>query len=207
MSNRHPSAYPKNPGLSRESTIPNNSKEFLKTLANAKTKAEEEYRSTDLPKITLFPWQVDILNEQFPESTAIHDWLSANFDVQIQDGPDVRTVRAKIYADLNRAEEARQTFHYWAPKRSSKTWLGSQIEQRERERLQRGNRVAEMREVPGIRGLGYSTDQAWIDEPYYSTEIESGPSHWSDFEEGHAALEEWLQRRGICYRASSCGVA
>lgn len=208
MSNRHPSAYPSNPGLEPGTGMPTDGNQFVKTLFNAKTKAEEEYRNPSLPKITLFPWQVSILEEQFPESTAIHDWLSANFDVQIQQGPDLQTVQAKIYADLRDVQDQRMNTYYKLAQGRGKTWLGSQIEyQQKREWLQRGYRVEEMLEVPGVRGLGYSTDQAWIDEPYYTTEDKPRPTYGGYLQEGNAALEEWLQRRSICYRAPSCGLA
>lgn len=161
-----------------------------------------------LPKIALHPWQYDVLEEFFPESHAIHDWLSASFDVQIQDGPDIQTIQSKINEQLRDAYLQRLNMNYFAAQGRGKTWLGSQIaEQQEREWVQRGYRVEEMLAVPGIRGLGYSADKAYFDEACSWPTDDNRSVHGTENEESDPALGEWLQRRSICYRTSSCSLA
>lgn len=94
-----------------------------------------------------------------------------------------------------------------APQRSYKTWLGSQIERAWIDEYE-WTRVPEVREVPDVRDIAYSIGPFHIDKETGTPTRDSGSTHWSAYFEGDAIqLKEWLQRRGICRRTLSCGMA
>lgn len=157
------------------------------------------------PELEIYPWQWRIVEDMFPETNEIRFWLESNFDVKIMDGPTIRDVQAKIMADLTAAETVHRSFYHEQSKGYGKTWLGSQNEQ-ERNRV-RFTRVEEDLSVPGIRGVGYRADQILFDEPFDPPARYHGFSYGGESPESDSALEEWLQRRSICFRASSCSVA
>lgn len=211
----HMRAYPKNPGLESDTGIPKDGNQFVKMLFNAKTQAEEEYRNGPREfKPVIYESQIDQMRgfyEDQEKFTGIDTWLRESWEVIDDRTPEKDRARQESWDRINKMLDdqyyKRINLHHIAPQGRGKTWLGSQIAERERERLQRGNRVEKVHEVPSIRGFGYSTDQAYIDEPHRLSVRHHGYTNWGAREEGDATLGAWLQRRGICYRASSCSMA
>jgi hypothetical protein len=209
MSKRHPSAYPSNPGLEPDTGIPKDGKQFVKMLFNAKTKAEEAYRiGPDLNwKPVIYESQMDNMSAMLGKEAWLttEGWLRENFEVidNRSDFEDVQDSWDKIRRQLDKAYYDRMNMTNIAPQRSGKTWLGSQIEQSIID-----ERLSKVREVPDVRDIGYSVGPIDFNEKEYTASGDPGLVQWSAYFEGDAVqLKEWLQRRGICRRTLSCGMA
>ncbi len=192
--------------------MPNDGKQWVKMLFNAKTRAEEVYKegpNFDW-KPVIHATQLDSLGgfysdrEKWSQTRA---WIEEHFDV-IDDRLRMQEVReswAKIRRQLDDAYNARMNMTYIAPQRGGKTWLGSQLNYGI---IDERFRVPEVREVPGVRDFSWSYGPVHFDRKDSTAKLDHGSAQWSRNEEGSTLqLQEWLQRRGICRRASSCGVA
>jgi hypothetical protein len=184
--------------------------EFVSLLFDAKKREEEAYQkgpNFDWRPV-IYEWQLEWVEQAMSDKVSaanFRKYAEEHYNLVTRDQITLDEMRWRMKNDLNESELFNTHYNY--AQRGGKTWLGSQIEERERERLQRGNRVEEVFEVPGIRGFGYSADQAYIDEACDLTVRHHGYTDWGASQESDVALEEWLQRRSICYRASSCSVA
>lgn len=189
-------------------------KEWVKMLFNAKTKAEEEHWNNRLNdwKPVIYESQIDGMKSLWGNAESwerMESWLRNGWDVidDKQRRLEQQESWRKIHEMLDKQIQDRINMVGIAPKRSGKTWLGSQIEHCIIDEHVRIDRVEEDLSVPGIRGFGRLSDQTWLDRASYTPESYHGFSYRGESSESDPALEEWLQRRSICFRASSCGVA
>lgn len=155
-------------------------------------------------------WQHELLTDYFKDRLPnVDDWLNAHFDiVDPTEGEPLADVLGRINASIrDAAQERMATMAKFAPRarRSGKTWLGSQIEH---QWIDEHLRIPEVREVPSVRDLSWTYGPVNAHWENGATTFDHGSAHWSRNEESDAVqLQEWLQRRGICRRASSCGLA
>jgi hypothetical protein len=185
--------------------------EFVKTLFNAKTQAEEEYRDRPFDwKPVIYESQIDGMRELSGGMGGwghIENWLRTEWDI-IDDKPrreEVRASWAKIHEMLDEELYKRQNLYRIAPRGYGKTWLGSQIEQCW---IDEHLRVPEVSEVSSLRNRGLSAGPFHLDKEGRLAYSGNGQAHWVPYPESDAIqLQEWLQLRSICRRTSSCGMA
>jgi hypothetical protein len=160
--------------------------DFIETLLDAKHKAEEEYKNSELKEFRPIIYEGQLVNlRAFGLHENVELWVREHFEVI----PDPVIYPHDIISKINSAVRAEHLDR-----------LGSQLHELR-------TRMAKNTEVPKLRGLSYGPHSVVFDEAHCITEIDSGSAHWSGIPESDSVqLKEWLQRRGICRRTLPCGI-
>lgn len=160
-------------------------------------------------KPVIYESQLDSMRGFWAEGKFKHteDWIREHFDVvdDTQRRMEQQEAWHKIHEMLDKQTQDRLNMIGIAPQRSGKTWLGSQIEHCI---IDEHFRLSEVREVSSLRDLGISLGPLYLDAEGNLQESDPGHSYAVYHREGPTVqLQEWLQLRSVCRRASSCGMA
>lgn len=180
---------------------------WLKALHNQRYELESVYMSGDWQPV-LYESAIHGMENLYddPESwKPVREWIDANFQVVVDRDrlEESRKSWQRIHEQLNESYQDRMNLTYIAPQRGGKTWLGSQLQH-----VIYDERIPEVRPLPDVRDLGWTAGPFHFNEAGGLSESLEGSSHWRRVEESPALqLKEWLQHRGVCRRALSCGMA